>query len=178
MLDHSRMGEVAEWCRANEAWFVSDEIYHGITYGDAAPSALQFDGNAIVVNSFSKYFSMTGWRVGWMIAPNEIASGAGRMQSHLTSNVNNVAQAAALEAVSGSLQAVDAMREAFDRRRRTMYGRLYLRRVRTKRARLSNSGWDGDLGRGYRCCDGQRHAQSNGSLWLVLAGCRSGDERR
>jgi len=76
------------------------------------------------VNGVAKTYAMTGWRVGWMIGPAEVASGATRIQSHLSSNVNNIAQAAALEAVSGSLDAVAPMREAFDRRRRTMHQML------------------------------------------------------
>jgi aspartate/methionine/tyrosine aminotransferase len=67
---------------------------------------------------------MTGWRVGWMIGPPSVAGGATRIQSHLSSNVNNIAQRAALAAVSGPLDAVDVMRSAFDRRRKTMYDLL------------------------------------------------------
>ena len=75
----------------------------------------------VVVNGVAKTYAMTGWRVGWMIGPDVVAKGATRIQSHLTSNVNNVAQMAALEAVTGSLDAVEAMRLAFDRRRKTMH---------------------------------------------------------
>ncbi|NDH84467.1 MAG: aminotransferase class I/II-fold pyridoxal phosphate-dependent enzyme [Acidimicrobiia bacterium] len=60
MLDIDRMTQITSWCRANGVWFVSDEIYHGLSYGEPAPTALQFDPDAIVINSFSKYFSMTG----------------------------------------------------------------------------------------------------------------------
>ena len=64
MLDIDRMAQITSWCRANGVWFVSDEIYHGLSYGEPAPTALQFDHDAIVINGFSKYFSMTGWRWG------------------------------------------------------------------------------------------------------------------
>ncbi|MEL0001006.1 MAG: aminotransferase class I/II-fold pyridoxal phosphate-dependent enzyme, partial [Acidimicrobiaceae bacterium] len=69
MLDIDRMAQITSWCRANGVWFVSDEIYHGLSYGEPAPTALQFDPDAIVINSFSKYFSMTGWRLGWLVMP-------------------------------------------------------------------------------------------------------------
>lgn len=72
MLDIDRMAQITSWCRANGVWFVSDEIYHGLSYGKPAPTALQFDPDAIVINSFSKYFSMTGWRLGWMLAPERL----------------------------------------------------------------------------------------------------------
>jgi aspartate/methionine/tyrosine aminotransferase len=74
----------------------------------------------VVLNGVAKTYAMTGWRVGWMIGPKDVISAAANMQSHATSNVSNVAQAAALAAVSGDLSAVAAMREAFDRRRLTM----------------------------------------------------------
>jgi aspartate/methionine/tyrosine aminotransferase len=74
----------------------------------------------IVINGVAKTYAMTGWRVGWMIAPGDITKAATSLQSHSTSNVSNVAQAAALAAVSGSLDAAAEMRDAFDRRRRTM----------------------------------------------------------
>jgi aspartate/methionine/tyrosine aminotransferase len=98
-------------------------------YGDARHHSMpvEFPGIAdrcVVVNGVAKTYAMTGWRVGWLIGPPEVAGGATRIQSHLSSNVNNVAQAAALEAVTGSLDAVEAMRAAFDRRRRTMVSML------------------------------------------------------
>jgi aspartate aminotransferase len=78
----------------------------------------------VVLNGVAKTYAMTGWRVGWMICPPDVAKAAADLQSHMTSNVNNVAQAAALAAVSGDLSAVARMREAFDRRRRLMTGML------------------------------------------------------
>ena len=82
------------------------------------------EAKCVVVNGVAKTYAMTGWRVGWMIAPQEVAAGATRLQSHMTSNVNNIAQRAAIEAVSGPLDAVADMRSAFDRRRRTMHRML------------------------------------------------------
>jgi aspartate/methionine/tyrosine aminotransferase len=75
----------------------------------------------VILNGVAKTYAMTGWRVGWMIAPRDIADAASNLQSHVTSNVNNVAQRAALAAVSGDLSAVAEMRSAFDRRRKTIH---------------------------------------------------------
>jgi aspartate aminotransferase len=120
---------VGEWAADRGIWVMTDEIYEHLVYGDSAFYSMpmlvpQLADRCVVVNGVAKTFAMTGWRVGWMLAPPEVAGGATRIQSHLTSNVNNVAQAAALEAVTGSLEAADAMRAAFDRRRRTMYEML------------------------------------------------------
>jgi aspartate/methionine/tyrosine aminotransferase len=78
----------------------------------------------VVVNGVAKTYAMTGWRVGWLIGPRDVVAAATNLQSHATSNVSNVAQAAALAAVTGDLSAVAEMRTAFDRRRRTMHGLL------------------------------------------------------
>lgn len=113
---------VGEWAADRGVWVMTDEIYEHLVYGDSRFTSMpvvvpEMADRCVVVNGVAKTFAMTGWRVGWMISPDEVARGATRIQSHLSSNVNNVAQAAALAAVSGSLDAVDAMREAFDRRR-------------------------------------------------------------
>lgn len=113
---------VGEWAADRGVWVMTDEIYEHLVYGDSRFTSMpvvvpEMADRCVVVNGVAKTFAMTGWRVGWMIAPDEVARGATRIQSHLSSNVNNVAQAAALAAVSGSLDAVGAMREAFDRRR-------------------------------------------------------------
>ncbi len=78
----------------------------------------------VVLNGVAKTYAMTGWRVGWMIGPPDVIKAATNLQSHLTSNVANVSQRAALAAVSGDLSAVAMMREAFDRRRTTMVSML------------------------------------------------------
>jgi aspartate/methionine/tyrosine aminotransferase len=98
MLDADRMNSVTGWCRDRDAWFVSDEIYHGITYGEPAPTALAFDPDAIVINSFSKYFSMTGWRLGWIIVPEVLRSAITRIAQNVTIAAPTVAQHAALGA--------------------------------------------------------------------------------
>jgi len=121
--------EVGEWAAERGIWVMTDEIYEHLVYGEAEFHSLpvlvpEIADRCVIVNGVAKTYAMTGWRVGWMIGPAEVASGATRVQSHLSSNVNNVAQAAALEAVSGSLDAVVTMREAFDRRRMTMHEML------------------------------------------------------
>ena len=117
---------IGEWAVSRGIWVLTDEIYEHLVYGDAKFSSMpvlvpELAERCIVLNGVAKTYAMTGWRVGWMIAPLDIAQGATNLQSHVTSNVSNIAQAAALAAVSGDLDAVAMMREAFDRRRLTMY---------------------------------------------------------
>ncbi len=116
---------VGKWAAERGIWVMTDEIYEHLIYGDSVFSSMPVEvpeiaDRCVIVNGVSKTYAMTGWRVGWMIAPQEVASAAGRIQSHLSSNVSNVSQAAALEAVTGSLEAAETMRVAFDRRRKTM----------------------------------------------------------
>jgi aspartate aminotransferase len=117
--------EIGEWAAEHGLWVVTDEIYEHLVYGDARFSSIpvqapQITDTCVVLNGVAKTYAMTGWRVGWMIGPRDVIAAAANLQSHATSNVCNVAQAAALAAVSGDLSAVAAMRTAFDRRRRTM----------------------------------------------------------
>ncbi len=83
ILSRDRMRAIARWCDARGVRLVSDEIYHGITYGEPAASAAEFSTSAIVVNSFSKYYSMTGWRLGWMIMPDELVRPTERLAQNL-----------------------------------------------------------------------------------------------
>jgi len=83
VLARERLAEVVDWCRANDAQLISDEIYHGITYGQRAESALALSSDAVVVSSFSKYFSMTGWRLGWITAPPAVMEAVERFQQNL-----------------------------------------------------------------------------------------------
>ncbi len=117
--------ELGQWAAANDIWVITDEIYEHLVYGDnqfsSMPEAVpEISDRCVVVNGVAKTFAMTGWRVGWMIGPNDVIKAAANLQSHATSNVCNVAQAAALAAVSGSLEPAFEMRAAFDRRRRLM----------------------------------------------------------
>jgi aspartate aminotransferase len=116
---------VGRWALEHGIWVVADEIYEHLVYGEAAhvsmPVAVpELADQCIVVNGVAKTYAMTGWRVGWLIGPADVVKGATNLQSHATSNVSNVAQRAALAAVSGDLSAVAEMRAAFDRRRQTM----------------------------------------------------------
>jgi len=116
---------IGRWAVEHGIWVVTDEIYEHLVYGDAQhvsmPVAVpELADRCIVVNGVAKTYAMTGWRVGWMIGPPDVIKAAANLQSHLTSNVANVSQRAALAAVSGDLSAVREMRAAFDRRRHTI----------------------------------------------------------
>jgi aspartate/methionine/tyrosine aminotransferase len=119
---------IGEWAAERGLWVITDEIYEHLRYGAAAdgpnPSipALVPDiaDRCIVVNGVAKTYAMTGWRVGWLIAPLDIAKATGNLMSHATSNVANVAQAAALAALTGPQDEVARMRAVFDQRRQTM----------------------------------------------------------
>ncbi|WP_424891442.1 pyridoxal phosphate-dependent aminotransferase [Streptomyces sp. XH2] len=116
---------VGRWAAEHGLWVLTDEIYEHLVYGDAEFSSLpvvvpELRDKCIVVNGVAKTYAMTGWRVGWVIAPQDVIKAATNLQSHATSNVSNVAQRAAIAAVSGDLSAVDEMKTAFDRRRRTI----------------------------------------------------------
>jgi aspartate aminotransferase len=120
-----RVEEIGRWAAEHGLWVLTDEIYEHLVYGDARFSSMPVEvpelaDRCVVVNGVAKTYAMTGWRVGWLIGPKDVVKAAANLQSHATSNVSNVAQAAALAAVSGDLGAVATMREAFDRRRRTI----------------------------------------------------------
>src|SRR6202035_4187245 len=116
---------IGEWAAAKGIWVVTDEIYEHLVYGDAKFSSIPVEApevadRCVVLHGVAKTYAMTGWRVGWMIGPKDVIKAAANLQSHATSNVANVSQAAALAAVSGDLTAVAEMRAAFDRRRKTI----------------------------------------------------------
>ncbi len=119
---------IGSWAAEAGVWVVTDEIYEHLTYGVEAvslPTVVPELGDRwVVLNGVAKTYAMTGWRVGWLLGPADVVTAATNLQSHATSNVSNVAQAAALAAVSGDLEAVGVMRTAFDRRRRTMHRML------------------------------------------------------
>jgi aspartate aminotransferase len=123
------VAEIGTWALGSGLWVVTDEIYEHLTYGSATATSVvravpELASTCIVLNGVAKTYAMTGWRVGWLVAPPDIVAAATNMQSHLTSNVANVCQRAALAAVSGNLTAVDEMRSAFDRRRQTIVAML------------------------------------------------------
>lgn len=98
MLEPARLAAICKLCDERGIWFISDEIYHGLTYGAAADTALTYSDEAIVINSFSKYFSMTGWRVGWMIVPERLVRPIERLAQNLFIAPPAISQAAALAA--------------------------------------------------------------------------------
>ncbi|MEU4444408.1 pyridoxal phosphate-dependent aminotransferase [Actinosynnema sp. NPDC050801] len=116
---------IGEWALEHGLWVITDEIYEHLVYDGAESVSLPvavpaMADRTIVLNGVAKTYAMTGWRVGWLIGPTDVVKAAANLQSHLTSNVANVSQRAALEAVSGPLDAAHEMREAFDRRRRAI----------------------------------------------------------
>ena len=121
--------EIGRWVEEHELWVLTDEIYEHLVYDGVETGSLpvlcpELADSCVVVNGVAKTYAMTGWRVGWMIGPTDLVKAATNLQSHATSNVANVAQRAAIAAVSGDLTAVDEMRKAFDRRRRTIVSML------------------------------------------------------
>ena len=125
VYDRERMAEIGRWAANRGIWIITDEIYEHLIYGNAVFHSMpavapEITDRTIVVNGVAKTFAMTGWRVGWLIGPQDVTAAAIRLQSHISSNVANVSQRAALAAVTGPMDAVEEMRLAFDRRRRTM----------------------------------------------------------
>jgi len=120
-----QVAEIGRWAAERGLWVATDEIYEHLVYSEATfasipAAAPEIADRCVVLNGVAKTYAMTGWRVGWMIGPPDVVKAAANLQSHATSNVCNVAQAAALTAVTGDLSAVAEMRAAFDRRRLAM----------------------------------------------------------
>jgi aspartate aminotransferase len=116
---------IARWCNEHGIWVITDEIYEHLVYANNSFSSMpvlvpEVADRCIVVNGVAKAYAMTGWRVGWSIAPPDVTKKIIALQSHTTSNVSNVAQVAALAAVAGDLEAAHMMKAAFDRRRQTI----------------------------------------------------------
>jgi aspartate/methionine/tyrosine aminotransferase len=124
-----QVAAIGRWAVEHSLWVLTDEIYEHLVYGDAEQHSMpvlvpELADRCLVANGVAKTYAMTGWRVGWLIGPADAITAATNIQSHETSNVANVSQRAALAAVSGDLAAVAMMREAFDRRRRTIVSLL------------------------------------------------------
>jgi aspartate aminotransferase len=120
---------IGRWAVEHGLWVLTDEIYEHLTYGGAEHHSMpvlvpELAERCLVANGVAKTYAMTGWRVGWLIGPTDAITAATNIQSHETSNVANVSQRAALAAVSGGLDDVAMMREAFDRRRHTIFRML------------------------------------------------------
>jgi aspartate aminotransferase len=120
---------IGRWLVDHDLWVLTDEIYEHLVYDGLETASLPvvvpaLADRCVVVNGVAKTYAMTGWRVGWLVGPNDIVKAATNLQSHATSNVSNVAQRAAIAAVAGDLSAVAEMKTAFDRRRRTIVSML------------------------------------------------------
>lgn len=123
MLTPDRLRDLIDVCSARGMWFISDEIYHGLTYGAPAATALQFSQDAIVINSFSKYFSMTGWRVGWMIVPPNLVRVMERLAQNLYIAPPAIAQMAALGSFDG-ISELEANKKVYAANRRLLLEEL------------------------------------------------------
>ena len=123
MLSRDAMASIVTYCRENDIRFISDEIYHGITYGERATSALEFGDQAIVINSFSKYFSMTGWRLGWTVLPKELIRAVERLAQNLFISPPTLAQHAALAAFDCAVD-LDGNVERYARNRELLLAEL------------------------------------------------------
>jgi aspartate aminotransferase len=120
---------IGEWALAKGIWVITDEIYEHLVYGEHEFHSILtlvpgLADRGVILNGVAKTYAMTGWRVGWMIGPVDLIKAATNLQSHSTSNVANVSQAAAIAALTGDLTAVAEMRAAFDRRRKTIHRML------------------------------------------------------
>jgi aspartate aminotransferase len=116
---------IGEWALEHGVWVITDEIYQNLVYDGVraisiAEAVPELEGQTVLVNGVAKTYAMTGWRVGWMVGPPAVIKGGADLQSHLSSNVSNVAQRAAIAALNGPQEPIVAMRQAFDRRRRAI----------------------------------------------------------
>jgi aspartate aminotransferase len=121
---------IGKWVLSKEdLWIVTDEIYQNLVYDGGKAYSItevvpELVDRTIMVNGLAKTYAMTGWRLGWMVAPADAAKAAANLQSHLTSNVSNISQRAAIAALTGDQEPVKKMREAFDRRRKIAVAEL------------------------------------------------------
>ena len=119
---------IGEWALSHGIWVISDEIYQNLVYGVTARSIVDvvpgLADTTILVNGVAKTYAMTGWRLGWMVGPADAIAAASNLQSHLSSNVSNVSQRAAIEALTGPQDTVETMRLAFEKRRNTIVAEL------------------------------------------------------
>ena len=119
---------IGRWAGERGIWVLTDEIYQQLVYGGTTAASIaavpELEDRWLIVNGVAKTYAMTGWRVGWLVGPADVIRGASNHQSHLTSNVNNVAQRAALAGITGPTEPIEEMRHAFDKRRRMMHGML------------------------------------------------------
>ena len=129
VLSPEQVEEIGRWALEHGLWVITDEIYQSLTYGDMPFTSVlkavpELADTTILLGGVAKSFAMTGWRVGWMVGPLDVIKAASNLQSHLTSHVNNIAQRAALAALTGPTEPVEEMRLAFDRRRQLIVEKL------------------------------------------------------
>jgi len=129
VYDADETRAIGQWALEHGLWIISDEIYQNLTYdGDKAMSILEavpeLANQTILVNGVAKTYAMTGWRLGWMVSPADITAAAANLQSHLSSNVSNISQRAAIAALTGDQSVVEDMKKSFARRRALMVGEL------------------------------------------------------
>ncbi|MES0372345.1 MAG: aminotransferase class I/II-fold pyridoxal phosphate-dependent enzyme [Mariprofundaceae bacterium] len=123
LIDPDELKKIALTCSDRGGYLISDEIYHGLTYGTKAPCALQFDDQAIVVNGFSKRWAMTGWRVGWIIVPENLVDACRRVMQNIFIAAPTLSQYAAIAALKEK-NAIEMMRQAYDERRQYLLSEL------------------------------------------------------
>jgi len=123
LINPKELKAIAQTCRENGGYLISDEIYHGLTYGTKAPCALEFDDNAIVVNGFSKRWAMTGWRIGWVVVPEELIDSCRRVMQNIFIAAPTLSQFAAIAALK-ERESVENMRLAYDERRKFLLSEL------------------------------------------------------
>lgn len=129
VYSRDQIAAIGRWAAHHGLWVVTDEIYEHLVYDNVRVESMpvvvpELADQTLIINGVAKTYSMTGWRVGWIIGPEDVITAASRFQSHLCGNVANVAQHAALAAVAGPLDAVERMREEFDSRRQTIVSML------------------------------------------------------
>src|SRR5690606_31154473 len=129
VLTPEQVEEIGRWALEHGLWVITDEIYQSLTYDDTPFTSVlravpELADTTILLGGVAKSFAMTGWRVGWMVGPVDVIKAATNLQSHLTSHVNNIAQRAAVAALTGPTEPVEAMRVAFDRRRKLIVEKL------------------------------------------------------
>jgi aspartate aminotransferase len=120
---------IGQWAQEHDLWVISDEIYQNLVYdGVKAVSIVEavpeLADRTILVNGVAKSYAMTGWRLGWMVGPADVIKAASNLQSHLTSNVSNISQRAAIAALNGPQETIESMRQAFDARRKVIVTEL------------------------------------------------------
>jgi aspartate/methionine/tyrosine aminotransferase len=129
VYDRDETRAIGRWAAERGVWVLSDDIYQYLVYGDTTFTSLpgvtpELEDRWVIIGGVSKTYAMTGWRVGWMAGPADVIAAAANLQSHATSNVSNVSQRAAVAALTGPTEPVEAMRQGFDRRRRSMHQML------------------------------------------------------